>query len=1038
MYEHFRPSDDVFVDREEFLEWMDEALVRCKTTNVVLHLKGIGGIGKSSLLNHWIKTYEKTIRLDCEQYSELYQRLNILAKGAVLHGIKLQRFDILWQIRQRFVEGVEPVKQEGHEWAKEVVMAIPFIGSLASIGSAITAVGSKVTPKLKGKYSTVGRWLQDTLGNDHIEQLLQILWKEPRRAEFLYLSAFLEDINNRQDFDTPILFLLDHFEYVDEAKAQWNYRGQKINETQLWTVFLSNLSNCVGVLASRRSAVKGKLLEIEESELTELDRTSCIEMLELQGVIDEELQERIVSVSGGNPFVIDVICDMTNTSGVSISEIEDLRADTLTEVRLKVWRRLFREAEGLHKLINRAGIVPYFNERILRIISPEMTPDSWDRLRRLSFVNVRSDGTLVLHDLAEDLVRVELGDNLGNLVDELSDLLEKKYNEESDIVLLGLAISVRALKEPKRILTEFYDTWINLSWKNKYLEGLALCNSIEFKTEEGKAFLKATKSHFLVFSDRIADGEHEAREALEEFERMSSITEIERKRYHAISKERLAILYHRIGLMDEALNGYEEIITLAKEVNSEPPKYLPPGRTSLELSGYLWGYAEVLDSAFRLDQAERKFNEAIEQWHIWANQIDDPQSHLARRHLLIYELGLCNVWMRVGKLSEVEVKCKSILEAVQEPHLIGICNLWLSLITQQMSRPFESLEWSEKAMTSFDEMSEHVLVYLSAHTNYANVLHTLGRYSEALQKIEEDLRVAREFLEKAPEIYSASVAYRLRKQAILLRQTGDFSKAEYALHEALRFQKEAAYRSPDVKDGRIALTLNDRGVLYYKNDNILKAERDFIEGLELVRGPVKRLPEIVEIVECLAVLLNNIGSLYLTNGRNGDAEESFEEALAIYERLSKLSVGMVLVERATVLNNLGALLISIGEFSEAEIKLKESLSIRRELEERGVAYHKVRVGSTLNNLGILHLKREEYSEALDLFQEATDLIEKIASKSSLDCKADLRSTLSNQYVALSKIESDTKKSENILKRLRGLGVKKVESEKWILDEMESS
>ena len=212
VYKHYETSDDVFVDREEYIEWMDEALVRCKKRSVVLHLKGIGGIGKSSLLNHWVNTHEKSIRLDCYQYSDFFQRLNILAKGAVLQGKKLQRFDILWQIRQRFVEGVEPVKEEGREWAKEVVMAIPFIGSLASIGSAINAVSSKVTPKLKGKYGMIGKWLQEKLGKNHIKQLLEILWKDPRRAEFLYLDAFLEDINSRDNPSIPILFLLDHFE----------------------------------------------------------------------------------------------------------------------------------------------------------------------------------------------------------------------------------------------------------------------------------------------------------------------------------------------------------------------------------------------------------------------------------------------------------------------------------------------------------------------------------------------------------------------------------------------------------------------------------------------------------------------------------------------------------------------------------------------------------------------------------------------------------------------------------------------------------
>ena len=51
VYKDFETSDDVFVDKEEHIEWMNEALERCKKRSVVLLLKRIGGIGKSSLLN---------------------------------------------------------------------------------------------------------------------------------------------------------------------------------------------------------------------------------------------------------------------------------------------------------------------------------------------------------------------------------------------------------------------------------------------------------------------------------------------------------------------------------------------------------------------------------------------------------------------------------------------------------------------------------------------------------------------------------------------------------------------------------------------------------------------------------------------------------------------------------------------------------------------------------------------------------------------------------------------------------------------------
>ena len=171
---------------------------------IVLALLMIGSLTLPPVLSH-ISTTLKTGRVYDNKTDELYaadsgiedaiwqikyDRLNVLAKGSVLQGVNLQRFDVLWQIRQRFVEGVEPVREEGREWAKEVFMAIPFIGTLTSIGSAINAISSKVTPKLKGRFSTVGKWLQDRLGKNHVEKLLEDRCAQHEKAQGLFLYQY--------------------------------------------------------------------------------------------------------------------------------------------------------------------------------------------------------------------------------------------------------------------------------------------------------------------------------------------------------------------------------------------------------------------------------------------------------------------------------------------------------------------------------------------------------------------------------------------------------------------------------------------------------------------------------------------------------------------------------------------------------------------------------------------------------------------------------------------------------------------------------
>ena len=515
MYEHFKPSDKVFVDREEYIDWMSEALKRCKDKAVVLHLRGIGGIGKSSLLDHWTSTLDTTIRLDCQQYQDFYIRLNVLAKGSALLGVRLQRFDVLWQIRQRFVEGVEPVKEAGREWAKEIALAIPFIGSLASIGSAISAVGTKVAPKLKGKYGTLGKWLETRLGKNHVTRLLEIMWKEPRHAEFLFLDALLEDLNQRKNIGTPILFLFDHFEYVDSELAHWRYKEKKIAETELWYVFLSSLSNCVGVTASRLSALKQSEIIVEESDLLELDRESCLELLELQGIKDAEYQERIVSVSGGNPFIIGSICDMAEGGDLSLEDIEDIRGETLEEVRLKAWRKLFTEIQGLENMVDRAGLLHFFNRRILTIVIPELNTDQWNRLIHLSFVRSLGEDRWVFHDLARELVAAELGDRISGLTDELVRLLVEKSREESDYTLLGLARSVQALVSQEEALKEIDLQIGEFDYQMATADALPFLDSIRIDSVKGQAFINRLRGWILYCAGRVADGEHAYLEALE-------------------------------------------------------------------------------------------------------------------------------------------------------------------------------------------------------------------------------------------------------------------------------------------------------------------------------------------------------------------------------------------------------------------------------------------------------------------------------------------------------------------------------------------
>jgi tetratricopeptide (TPR) repeat protein len=970
--------------------------------------------------------------------------LNVIAKGAVLLGVNLRRFDVLWQIRQRFVEGVEPVKEEGREWAKDIAMAIPFIGSLASIGSAISAAGGKVAPKLKSRYGDVAKWLQTRLGKDHVQKLLEILWKEPRRAEFLYLDALLEDLNNRKTSEKPILFLLDHSEHVDDETCKWRYRGREITETELWYVFLSSLSNCVGVVASRRGLPSGtsEELEIEESELTELDRESCIELLEQRRVEDTELQDRIVSVSGGNPFIIGAMCDLAESGSLSLDDVEDLRAETLEAVRLKTWRRLFRGAQDILRPVEKAGLLPFFDRRIMTIVAPDMRTDHWDRLIRLSFVRDRGDGTWVLHDLSRELIIAELGKRLQASTDEVATRLEEVSARESDYTLLGLAISVRALESERDAEARALSAVIDLRWKYAFSDALVLLDAIRIDTKEGQAIVQGLRGATLIWLNRVADGEHALLGALEAFREYGERIPDELLVHMALTLFFLGAHLYRTHRDSEAEESFRESLRIYTRLDKTAL-----GFRSQDLGLALQLFGSFLISNYRPEEALEPLREA---YQLYQEAAPTASSDVTRGITLSLS-AIANALSLTGRPAESEETHREVLGLCRElaiersgieVGLSGCCNN-LGELLKSTSRPYEAIDLYREAVQLTRELARKEPDVLSRSlvmnfTNLALPLRQVGSYEEAEENYQEALAISREHAEKAPEVFSPLVAWTLFDYAVLLRQTDRVQEAEDACREALDLHRELVASSPGKNLSWLAWNLNNLAVLLRQTGRSPKAEDAYREALDIAREVVRRAPEVVFFPDLLATILNNLAVLLRRNGVTSEALETLQEALEIRRELARKSPEFFLHRVATSLNNLGALLAETGKTPEAEDALREALQLRRELLEKSPDLYKPGAASTLNNLGILLKRAGRTSESETAYREAVDILEDLASKAPMVYQHDLVRTLCNYALLLSGIDSpDT--LQRTMDRLEELGVESLpKSEEWSEEEEEEA
>lgn len=1035
MYKHYKPAQEIFVNREEYIQWMDEALVRCKGRSVILHLRGIGGIGKSTLLNHWTRTIHSTVRLDCQQYTEFYSRLDILAKGAVRVGVDLKRFDILWHIRKRFVEGVEPATEKGREWAKEVLVAIPFIGSLASIGSAIKSVGESVAPKLRQRYGDVGQWLQDRLGVKYMERLLEILWKEPQHAEFLYLDALLEDINNRKSVEEPLLLLFDHSENVDYEEKRWIYSGKKIAEMELWYVFVSSLKNCVGVVASRRAApiLTDKTLVIEEKELVELDRNSSRELLLQRGVTDANFMEKIMSISGGNPFVINTICDMQEAEDLSIEEIENLRAETLDDIRLKTWRRLFSHTKDLLGLVDRAGLLPSFHKELMSIVSPDMKTDQWERLTRLSFVKPRSNGYFVLHDLARDLVRAELGERLGAVANEVSQLLREASRRDGNPALLGFSLSVQALDSEESALDDLRSLVRSYIRKGLYQDALTFLENLTFQTYRGDVELLGHRGMICTELRRYPEAEFSLRAAIGAIIQLSDSDSI---------INRASVGSFRIYLADmlcETMNFSEaeenllsalEILRVVAESGSE--------KDLRELMNCLRGLAyfyyrvvrasegvqyglEALEMARKLgDQNEltRTLNVAAialgnagqydEQIRLYREAISLQRKTAANSNATPYDKAilaalLSNLNLNLLDQEEVERNYAEVFEIrteLSELRPIGV-PLWKMLYGWWCLRTYrfdEAEGLIKEALEFFLEQRKDDMDALTQFVDYTRLMLSM------IYLIKDNLVLARKTMDLVSLVEMARLGVPSEYVKIVGQLVHSFSGLYYNLiHQTTKanaeYQKALELLDTWVIDSADEVTyavqsLNNIGILYGSIGKLDEAEVVLKRADNLVTSF-----GVSWVAKGFSAICNgNLAMIDYAKSRIDDAETKCKITIEELSVFVDKAPAIVLPLLCRILNNYSILLCRNEKLDEAISAIENALAIKKKLVEKEFNFFKESLATSLNNLAILLYKKGELSASMKNLGEALPILRELTKETPEKYSLKFASSLHNHAI----------------------------------------
>jgi len=188
-------------------------------------------------------------------------------------------------------------------------------------------------------------------------------------------------------------------------------------------------------------------------------------------------------------------------------------------------------------------------------------------------------------------------------------------------------------------------------------------------------------------------------------------------------------------------------------------------------------------------------------------------------------------------------------------------------------------------------------------------------------------------------------------------QRGDYNSAAASLTAAL---KEA--ESFGEADQRLAVTLNNLASLYETQGRYAEAERLYRRSLEIYEKALG--PDHPSV----GTLLNNLGELYRAQGRYAETEPLFRRSLAIREKV----LGPDHPDIGTTLNNLALLYKAQGRYAETESLHQRSLSIA----EKALGPDHPKVWAALNNLAALYEMQGRYAEAEPLFRRSLTIREK--------------------------------------------------------------
>lgn len=249
---------------------------------------------------------------------------------------------------------------------------------------------------------------------------------------------------------------------------------------------------------------------------------------------------------------------------------------------------------------------------------------------------------------------------------------------------------------------------------------------------------------------------------------------------------------------------------------------------------------------------------------------------------------------------------------------------------------------------------------LEALSKFGQLYRLQGRYADAETFLKKALLIA----EKSYGPDRVQTAMAANELGMLYDIQGRFPEAEALLKRAFAIEKsQFGIDSPITSRGAGDLAMLYRQTGRYAEAEVLFKQVVSVQEKALAAALAKSNEPLESALNrALAISNDNLGTLYLLQGRYAESEDRYKRALAIEKE--KLSPDDMAISSTS--NNLAAVYSFQGRVAGQEQLLQQSLAIL----EKTVGADHAEVGKVLGNLGALYWSQKRSSEAEELYNRA--------------------------------------------------------------------